>query len=278
MMGQEKFLFQGLVVLVSIICISQSARIMYDVSIVPEHCLNTKAIEANYTPRGVEYEIGNLTVYESQNRAAKRLLILVYDIFGMTTNIKQVGDSIAELHDFRVVLPDFFRGNQFWSLENFTLQNPVDIQNWLQQNAGWDDVVKFDLINVMNEFKTRDNITEVGIFGMCWGGKISTLAATELPEIKVAGLVHPSSVVTAEANGVKAPMYLLPSANEPDMLPFYEILKQNFGDNCGHRRFDDMAHGFAGARANFSDPLNVQRVEEVIGILGAFFNRNLNST
>jgi hypothetical protein len=37
-----------------------------------------------------------------------------------------------------------------------------------------------------------------------------------------------------------------------------------------------MFHGFAGARGNFSNPLNVQRVEEVISTLGAFFNRNLD--
>ncbi|CAL8122785.1 unnamed protein product [Orchesella dallaii] len=276
-MTRENLLFQGLIVLVSIICISHSARIMYDVSIVPEHCLHAKAIEANYTPRGGEYEIGNLTVYESQNRAAKRVLILVYDIFGMSTNIKQVGDSIAELYDFRVVIPDFFRGLP-WNASNFPPANPLDIQNWLEQNPGWDTVVKYDILTVINAFQTRENITEVGIFGMCWGGKISTLAATEIPEIKAAGLVHPSSVSNSEADGVKAPMYLLPSSGEPDMLPFYEVLQQKFGDNCGHRRFDDMSHGFAGARGNFSNPLNVERVEEVIDILGVFFNRNLNNT
>jgi len=124
-MERQNLLLQGLLVLFSIIYITHSARIMYDVSIVPEHCLNGKGIEANYTPRGGDYEIGNLTVYESQNRAAKRVLILVYDIFGMSTNIKQVGDSIAELYDFRVVIPDFFRG-LYWNLKNFPPQKYVN--------------------------------------------------------------------------------------------------------------------------------------------------------
>jgi len=173
-----------------------------------------------------------------------------------------------------VVLPDFFRGSN-WNPDNFPPANPEDIQTWLQNNASWDGVVKYDINTVINAFATRDNITEVGIFGMCWGGKISTLAATEIDEIKVAGLVHPSSVNNSEADGVRAPMYLLPSRSEPDMLPFYGVLQRKFGSNCGHRRFDDMNHGFAGARGDFSDPLNRQRVEEVIDILGVFFNRNL---
>lgn len=61
-------------------------------------------------------------------------------------------------------------------------------------------------------------------------------------------------------------------------MPFYAVLQTKFGDNCGHRRFDDMSHGFAGARGNFSDPLNRERVNEVIATLGAFFDRNLNGT
>lgn len=73
---------------------------------------------------------------------------------------------------------------------------------------------------VINAFQTRDNITEVGIFGMCWGGKVATLAATYVDGIKAAGLVHPSSVNNSEADGVRVPMYLLPTKDEPDMVQF----------------------------------------------------------
>ncbi len=54
------------------------------------------------------------------------------------------------------------------------------------------------------------------------------------------------------------------------------MLQTKFGDNCGHRRFDDMNHGFTGARSNFSNSLVRKRVDEVIGKLGVFFDRNLN--
>jgi len=273
-MESRSFISRGLLVLISALCIAHASRIMYDASIVPEHCLKGKAIEANYTPRGDEYEIGNLTVYESQNRDSHRLLIAVYDIFGLTTNMEQVVDTIAELYNFRVVLPDFFRGFA-WDENNFPPENPEELQEWLARNGSWDNIVKWDVMNVIEEFRSRDEITEVGIFGMCWGGKVATLAATEIDEIKVAGLVHPASVANSEADGVRAPMYLIPTKDEPDMLPFYEVLKSKFGDNCGHRRFDDMFHGFAGARGNFSNPLNVARVEQVIDILGNFFNNNL---
>lgn len=111
-------LLQGFIILLSVFYASQSAKLMYDISIVPEHCMTAKAIEANYTPKGTEYEIGNLTVYEAQNRTAKRVLIAVYDIFGLSTNMKQVVDQVSELYDFRVVMPDFFRGI-YWDETNF---------------------------------------------------------------------------------------------------------------------------------------------------------------
>ncbi|CAL8135645.1 unnamed protein product [Orchesella dallaii] len=273
-MATKNILIQGLFVLLFAICITHSAKTIYDSSNFPQH--NHKLIESNYTPRGEEYTLGNLTVYETQNRSARRVLIHIYDILGLSTNIRQVADSIAELHDFRVVIPRIFR-EEYWNESNFPPANLSEVDIWVEENASWDKVAKFDILNIINTFQTRDNISEFAIFGMCYGGFMSTMAATEIPEIKAAGLVHPSYVTDEYADGVKAPMYLLPTSTDADFLPFYEVLKTKFGDNCGHRRITDMVHGFAGAGGDFTDPLTVQRVEEVIDILGVFFNKNLNN-
>lgn len=109
-----------------------------------------------------------------------------------------------------------------------SLISPEDMQNWLQNNGSWDHIVKYDVATVINSFQSRDNISEVGIFGMCWGGKVATLAATEIDEIKAAGLVHPSSVSNSEADGVRAPMYLCPTKDEPDMVIFLFIERAFF--------------------------------------------------
>ncbi|ODM89008.1 putative AIM2 family protein C30D10.14 [Orchesella cincta] len=274
-MGKESLIFQGLLVLVTFVCITQTTKTVYDSSNFPQH--NHKLIESNYTPRGEEYTLGNLTVYETPNRSSKRVLIHIYDIFGMSVNIRQVADSMAALHDFRVVIPRIFR-EEYWNEGNFPPANHSELDIWVEENASWEKVAKYDVLNIINWFQTRENITEFAIFGMCYGGIISTMAATEIPEIKAAGLVHPTYVTNEHAEGVKAPMYLLPTSTDADFLPFYEVLKTKFGDNCGHRRMTDMVHGFAGAGGDFSDPLTVQRVEEVIDILGVFFNKNLNNS
>ncbi|CAG7722811.1 unnamed protein product, partial [Allacma fusca] len=43
---------------------------------------------------------------------------------------------------------------------------------------------------------------------------------------------------TEVAKKVKAPLFLLPSQDEPDMIPFFNILRDRLGRcNTGHRRF-----------------------------------------
>jgi len=272
------FLIIGLAV-ASIALLANSSVVMYDANLVPEHCLKGKAIESNYTPGGEVINIGGLSVYEAPTKNPRRALIGIYDIFGFANpNMKQVSDKIAmESGNFTVILPDIFRG-QSWDPEDFPPQNPDDLQQWLQRVGDWETIVKPDLINIVEAYRDK-GIHEFAIFGMCWGGKVATLAATELKNyFEASAIVHPASVTNEEADGVEIPMYLMPTQNEPDMLPFYQVLQRKFKDNCGHRRFDDMFHGFAGARGNFSNPLNVERVEEVISTLGEFFDSNLNTT
>lgn len=115
--GNINKIIQRFVILLALVYVSQSTK-MFDISKASEHCMKGKAIEANYTPKGGEYEIGNITVYEAENRTAKRVVIAVYDIFGPSTNIKQVVDELSNMYNMRVVLPDFFRGHS-WPEDDF---------------------------------------------------------------------------------------------------------------------------------------------------------------
>jgi len=228
----------------------------------------------NYEPQGRNVVYGNISFYETLDQTPRRLLIAAYDIFGDTKNSRKFVDLLAEAYGFRIVLPDFYRGEP-WDHTKWP-PIPDEYSEWSTRVANWDTVVQYDVDNILNLYNEVYNITEAGIFGFCWGGMVSTKAAIQMSDrIKAAGLVHPSSVNNDMANDVNAPMYLFPCSDDPDMLPFYEVLKSKFGDNSGHRRYDDMCHGFATSMGNFSDPLLWQRVEQTIDILGNFFVRNL---
>ncbi|CAG7728721.1 unnamed protein product [Allacma fusca] len=70
----------------------------------------------------------------------------------------------------------------------------------------------------------------------------------------------------------------MPTKDEDDMIPFYNILKEKLGeDKCAHHRFDDMHHGFSAARANMEDELNRQRVDEALALLVEFFRKHIQA-
>jgi len=261
-------------VVASLVVLTHS-NVVYDPKLLTEGCLK-RAVDSDYIPRGHIINVGNLPVYEAaDNLDKRRLLIAIYDIFGLShPNMKQVTDLMALQNDgFRAVMPDFFRGEN-WDLN--TPINPIELAAFLERVANWERIIKPDLINIVLHYQSL-GVEEFAIFGMCWGGQIAALSAMELGSyLQASAIVHPSFVSNDQAQLVTIPMYLMPSRDEPDMIPFYQVLRQNFGDNSGHRRFDDMFHGFAAARGNFSDPLNQMHVNEVINTLGVFFERNLD--
>lgn len=73
-------------------------------------CCTLPPVTSDYSPPGTTIQIGDLSVYETIANNSKKLLICVYDIFGVHPNLRQVSETIA-LAGFRVVVPDFFRGN-----------------------------------------------------------------------------------------------------------------------------------------------------------------------
>jgi len=204
------------------------------------------------------------------------MLIGVYDVYGFfNSNLKQVADQLAvQSGGFLVAVPDFFLGDH-WdeSSQNITMQE------WVNRVGNWDLIVKPGLLNTVRHYQQTKGVEEFAIYGMCFGAGISTLAAIELSTyFKASGLVHPSFVTDDQAEFVEIPMYLMPASTDMDMSYFYQVIQSKFGDNSGHRRFDDMPHGFTGARGNFSDPVVRERVDEVITKLGVFFDQNLNAT
>ena len=75
-------------------------------------------VHSDYQPKGREIILDAMKVYETGRKDNDRVIIVIYDIFGFHPNTKQVADRVAEMGDFRLVMPDFFRSDP-WSLNNF---------------------------------------------------------------------------------------------------------------------------------------------------------------
>lgn len=93
------------------------------------------------------------------------------------------------------------------------------LATWLERVGNWNSIVEPDLLNIVHYYQSQ-GVQEFAIFGMCWGGHIGTLSAIELSHyFRASAIVHPSLVTNGQAPSVRIPMYLMPSRDEPDMVP-----------------------------------------------------------
>jgi len=235
-------------------------------------------VGGDYVPRGRIINIGNLPVYEAiDNLNSNRMLIVIHDIFGFSSsNLRQITDVMAlQSSGYRAVMPDFFRG------EGWDRTQPVDPNNhppaltqFLLRVGDWESIIRPDIINVLRFYQSQ-GVQHFAILGLCWGGRIATLSASELhDEFIASAFVHPLQVTNAMAPAVRLPMFLMASQDEPDLYQFYQTIRASFGDNSGNLRFN-IFHGFAATIGNFNDPVNLMHVNEVVSNLGVFYDRNL---
>jgi len=242
-----------------------------------KECCTRPVIESDYQPKGTDVVLGNnLRVYQAGDLSSKRVLIAAHDIFGFHPNTKQFCDQLAK-DGFLVVLPDFFRGSP-WTPDNFPPKDMQELFDWIAKAGAW-EIVQPDIAHVLEHYK-KGGATGFGIFGFCWGGKVSIRAVSEdfSNDILGAALIHPSFVDEKDANATKRPILFIPSKNEADMVPLYKIVQERLGEDAAeHFRFDDMTHGYAGGRGDFKDELNKQRVEETIALVSKFFNKHIKT-
>ncbi|KAI9306271.1 Alpha/Beta hydrolase protein [Cunninghamella echinulata] len=231
-------------------------------------CCTIKPVESNYQAKGTIENIGDLSTYVVGPDNAKHAIVIVYDIFGLKPNTQQFADLVAT-RGYKVFVPDFLRGDY---CDPKILGDKVKLIEWVTR-VGSKEVI-FPMVNqVVGSLRERGFKTG-GFIGFCWGAKICVeYSAVDSPRFFAGlSLIHPSFVDVKDAETAMAPILAIPSKDEPDMTEYMEVLyKKPFGSLCKHVRFDDMPHGFAAARGDYTDELNVKRTTEAIQLTVDFF-------
>ncbi|KAI8332882.1 Alpha/Beta hydrolase protein [Chlamydoabsidia padenii] len=233
-------------------------------------CCSIPPVESNYTPTGTMEQVGDLTCYVAGPADAKKAIVVIYDIFALHNNTKQFADILAKHCNYKVVMPDFFRGEVF---DHTKLGDREVLLAWIGKYGSLNTVAP-DLDRVIEWLKSNGAIAG-GVVGFCWGAKIAAQYSAMDSTHFFAGMsmIHPSFVDVKDAEVACAPVLALPSKDEPDMTEYMEVLaKKPFGKLCKHHRFDDMPHGFAATRGDYTDELNVKRTTEAIQLTVNFFN------
>ncbi|KAJ1665432.1 hypothetical protein IW140_003402 [Coemansia sp. RSA 1813] len=232
----------------------------------PSACCNTPPVKASYTPRGEKKMLGDAQCYVTGSKESKRGIIINYDIFGFHANVIQLSDILAEL-GFYVILPDLLRGKPLTVAD---MGNPAVFGSFVKNAGSW-ETNKPMYAKAMEHMK-ENGISAVGFAGFCWGGKMVLDALAETEGVAGGAIVHPALIQEGDFSKVKAPLMVLPTKDDPDLSANFEELKSKpFFSKCYMERFDDMFHGFCGARGDWSNQEQAKRANDAIKLLGTFF-------
>jgi len=200
-------------------------------------------------------EITGLKTYRTGSPDAKAAIILIYDVFGITPQIKQGADLLAAGDKFQVFIPDFLKGQYVktaWFGPNVTPEHNAEKAAYFGPGGiGSPPGVGDLLVKVAEELKSSFGITKLGVVGYCWGSKVIALKTKEGTPFAAAAHVHPSMMsVEDDAPNIVVPTAILASKDEdPATIKAYvEALKvPKFSET-----YADAPHGWMTTRADLS--------------------------
>lgn len=198
-----------------------------------------KPVASGYTPQGNSHYIAHPPTPSTKG------VVLVQDIFGNHPNAYQLADVIAA-HGFVVVLPDFFG------------KRACDPAVWPPnfESDEWKQFYGFitNLDHFMPKFREAVKLleglgcTSIGASGVCWGSKVALRGLKE-KLVKTAVCPHPSFLTVDQVEPANGPIGFLMSKDEAPLLDVKESLEKNeFADKNLFVRYEDLHHGFLGAR------------------------------
>ncbi|KAJ3073673.1 hypothetical protein HDU98_000946 [Podochytrium sp. JEL0797] len=247
-------------------------------------CCNVPPVSAEYTAKGSTVHVlsPETNDYLSAPPAtpSTKAVIVVYDIFGMHPNAKQVADLLSASLGCIVLVPDFLRGI------------PIDmaggmsgIMKYIQEYGDYDRIVKADLVRSCAWLKETHGVTSIGAVGLCWGGLMTTRMGDDagspgFEDVKAVATAHPSLLQVEFAEKLQVPLCMLPSKDEDPKLmdDIWAAVQKNpkAAGKSFHQRFDDMHHGWCCARGDYTIEAQKNRATEALNIFARFFKETLN--
>ncbi|KAJ3113221.1 hypothetical protein HK098_007790, partial [Nowakowskiella sp. JEL0407] len=257
----------------------------------------------DYTPLGEWKELAGMKTYVTGHNS-KKVIVGIYDIFGYYPQVLQGADLLAS-QGYKVVIPDFFRGNPY-PADKFPLySSPIKhgvppeeygIQYFLSNTSRIDffafsmekfvnflgDIGNFekrqvDLVAIANELR-QDGAEKIGLYGLCWGGKVAILAGSGQNGYDAVAQMHPARMNPEDALNLIIPVATFISEDEPVEVfnKFVEIANtKDFKEFNSFGQYRDMHHGFGGSRANLKDPRNAEAFNDVYSKVADFFKKAL---
>ncbi|OBR08655.1 Dienelactone hydrolase [Colletotrichum higginsianum IMI 349063] len=219
-------------------------------------CNIPPVVSKGYEVKGTYEEIGGKKTYVTGPSDAKKAIVVVYDIFGYFPQTLQGADILATSgsEKYRVFIPDWFVGEPCpieWFPPN-TEEKQKNLGGFFQKfpPPNIASLVPDYVKAVQSKYSSLESF---GVLGYCWGGKVVSLVTSgESNPFKVGAEIHPAMVEPEDAKGIKIPLILLASKDEPE-----EDVKKFEGNLSVAKHvetFKDQIHGWMAARSDLEDP------------------------
>ncbi|KAK1499752.1 dienelactone hydrolase [Colletotrichum tamarilloi] len=242
-----------------------------------EGCCNIPpVVSKGYDAKGSYEEIGSKRTYVTGPADAKKAIVVTFDIFGFFPQTLQGADILATsgAEKYRVFIPDWFAGEPC-PIEWF----PPDTEEKQKNLGGF--FQKFPPPKIAEQTpdyvkaiqSKYSSIESFATIGYCWGGKVVSLVTSgDKNPFKVAAEVHPAMVEPEDAKGIKIPLIMLASKDEPeeDVKKF----EANLNVTKHVETFKDQIHGWMAARSDLEDSRVKEEYTRGYKTVLEFFGKN----
>jgi len=241
-------------------------------------CCSIPPVQSDYQPKGSIKPFGGFNrVYVTGPEKSENALVCVYDIFGFFPQTQQGADMLAAALKATVYMPDIFEPDHPFPIEKFppkTNEDKAELQRFFGGVASPPENVK-KLLSFSQALRS-DGIKKLGVYGFCWGSKVTILASGEKTPFDASAIVHPAMLSVEDAQKLTIPLAIYISKDEP-IDEYNKILdalsKKPFAEKCDHKNYPNMFHGWAAARADLKNEDNKKAFEDVYGRLAEFFKK-----
>jgi len=245
-----------------------------------EACCNTPvAVVDSYKEKGSFIDVNGTKVYKTGPAKATSAILVVYDIFGFSPQALQGADILAheddEHHQYQVFIPDFLKGNyadHSWFPPD-TEEKQKKLGDYFSGPAKPGDTAS-RVPTIVKDIEAKvSGISQWGILGYCWGGKVVSLSSQSGTQFKVGAEVHPAMVDADDAKGISIPLCMLASGDEPadDVKKFEDALS-----GPKHvETFKDQVHGWMAARGDLKQERVKAEYERGYKTLLDFYHKHL---
>ncbi|KAJ7042616.1 hypothetical protein C8F04DRAFT_1076534 [Mycena alexandri] len=242
-------------------------------------CCSIPPVQSDYTPKGTFEPVGDFKKVYVTGEPSENAIVCVYDIFGYFPQTQQGADIISSSLKTRVYMPDFFEPHGPFPNEDYpptTDEAKKALQDFFGGTANPPAAIK--KLTTFGQHLKSGGAKRVGVYGFCWGGKVTLSAGGESTPFDAVSIIHPAMLSADDATNLTVPLGIYISKDEPvdEYIKILEILaKKPFATKNDNKYYSNMFHGWAAARADLKVQDNKEEFENVYGRLAAFFTATL---